>query len=68
MMTESAALMYIKATKTHMDKNGNPRCDTVGRLIVNIQDEEPDDELKHIARICGVTPGINRERYGCTPA
>ena len=24
--TESAALMYIKATKTHVDKNGNPRC------------------------------------------
>ena len=42
--------------------------DTAGRLIVNIQDEEPDDELKHIARICGVTPGINRERYMCTPA
>ena len=42
--------------------------DTAGRLIVNIQDEEPDDELKHIARICGVTPGINRERYVCSPA
>ena len=42
--------------------------DTAGRLIVNIQDEEPDDELKHIARICGVTPDINRERYMCTPA
>ena len=27
---------------------------------MNIQDEEPNDELKHIARICGVMPGINR--------
>ena len=41
---------------------------TAGRLIVNIQDEEPNEELKHIARICGVTPGISRERYVYTPA
>ena len=37
--------------------------DTAGRLIVNIQDEEPNEALKHIARICDVTPGIHRERY-----
>ena len=67
-MTESAALMYIKATKTHRIKMATHDATRWGRLIVNIQDEEPDDELKHIARICGVTPGINRERYGCTPA
>ena len=42
--------------------------DTAGRLIVNIQDEGPNEELKHSARICGITPDINRERYVRTPA
>ena len=37
--------------------------DTAGRVIVNIQDEEPDAELKKIAQICGVPIDIHRERY-----
>ena len=37
--------------------------DTAGRMIVNIQDEEPDAELKKIAQICGVPADIHRERY-----
>ena len=37
--------------------------DTQGQVIVNVQDERPRAELAQIARICGVTPSLHRQRY-----
>ena len=37
--------------------------DTQSQVIVNVQDERPSAELNQIARICGVTPSLHRQRY-----
>ena len=37
--------------------------DTQGPVMANVQDERPRAERAQIARICGVTPSLHRQRY-----